>query len=228
MNTTAVTSPLSSLPAVGSTATQTPSSQLGEDQFMMLLTEQLKDQDPTQPVDNSQMIAQLAQFSELDAVQGLSSKMDTMVAATNSESQLAMTQLVGKSAVFNGNKLGLTAGTPSTFAVTLAGSTADTVAVIADANGNVVRTLHLGALPAGTTNASWDGLNDAGAALPSGQYLLSVSGTAQNGAAVQATANVTALITGVSYANGTAQFLAGGRTLSLTDIASISNPPAGP
>jgi flagellar basal-body rod modification protein FlgD len=227
MSTTSVISSLSDLPAYDPNATTTKpaSSELGKDAFMKMLLEQLKDQDPTNPTDNTQMVAQLAQFSQLEELQTMSSKMDSMVTASAASNQLSTASLVGKRALFHADKIGLVAGTPSTFQLSLGDSTDDTTAVIADGNGKVVRTLHLGPQAGGTESVSWDGLDDTGHGLPSGEYSLSVSGTKKDGTTVAASANVTATISGVSFSNGVAQLIVAGRQINLSDVVEIDSVP---
>jgi flagellar basal-body rod modification protein FlgD len=226
-STSPVTSSISDLPAVGATTQRTASSDLGKDEFLLLLTTQLKNQDPMKPVDNGQMIAQLAQFSQLAELQGLSSKIDSMTVATASSSQLTTTQLVGKQALFNADRIGLVAGQSSTFQLSLSQATDDTSAVLSDSTGRVVRTLHLGAQAAGARTITWDGLDDSGKALPSGEYVLAVGGTKNDGSTVAATASVRATITGVAFVDGVAQLVVAGRQIPLSDVVEISNPPAG-
>jgi flagellar basal-body rod modification protein FlgD len=226
--TSGVSTNLDDLPEVKTTtSTRTASSALGKDQFLLLLTTQLKYQDPLQPVDNQQMIAQLAQFSQLEELQGLSSKIDSMTVATASSSQLSTTQLVGKQALFHADRIGLTAGEPSKFSLSLAGATDDTTAVISDANGRVVRTLHLGAQTAGAHEVKWDGLDDAGKALPSGEYVLAVAGTKKDGSSVSANADVRGTITGVAFVDGVAQLMVAGRQIPLSSVVEITTPSAG-
>jgi flagellar basal-body rod modification protein FlgD len=226
MTTTSTISSLSDLPSVG-TPVVPPSNALGKDQFLELLTKQLQNQDPLNPVDNSQMVAQLAQFSSLEQLQNLSTKFDEVVTATAASNQLSTASLVGKQALFHADRVGLVAGTPSTFQLSLADATDDTTAVIADANGKVVRTLHLGAEAAGNTSVSWDGLDDGAKGLPSGEYVLSVAGTKKDGSTVSATANVTATITGVTFSSGVAQLVVAGRTINLSDVVEILIPTSG-
>jgi flagellar basal-body rod modification protein FlgD len=224
-----VTTPLSDLPQLTTATTPTSgSNELGKDAFMKLLIEQMKDQDPTNPVDNSQMIAQLAQFSQLEELQTLSSKVDGMAVATASSSQLATTQLVGKQVLFHADRIGLQTGSTSTFQLSLPQATDDTTAVIADSSGKVVRTLHLGPHAAGASQVAWDGLDDSGKALPSGEYLLSVAGTRNDGTTVSATADVRATITGVAYDSGVAHLIVAGRHVPMSDVVEITAPPAGP
>lgn len=76
---------------IGTTETQASSSELGADAFMRLLIEQLKNQDPTAPVDNQQYIAQLAEFSSLEATQQVNENL-VALAALQQENAL-MSQL---------------------------------------------------------------------------------------------------------------------------------------
>jgi len=131
---------------------------------------------------------------------------------------------VGKQALFHADRLGLTAGSPSKFQLSLGDATDDTTAVITDGNGKTVRTLHLGAMNAGTSDVSWDGLDDSGRSLPSGEYVLGVSGTKKDGTSVSAVANVRATITGVAYDQGVATLVVAGRHISLSDVVEISVP----
>ncbi len=228
MSTTpAVSTQISDLPTVGATTPKSASSQLGKDAFMKMLIAQMKDQDPTNPVDNKQMLAQLAQFSQVEEIQALSAKVDSMVTATDASSRLATTQLVGKQVRFEADRIGLTAGSTSTFQLSLGSATDDTTAVIADANGKVVRTLHLGPQPAGTSPVVWDGLDDDGKPLPSGQYYLDVGGTRNDGTTVTASAEVRAVITGVTYQDGAAELVVAGQTIPLSSVIEISNATAG-
>jgi len=175
-------------------------------------------------VDNSQMLAQLAQFSQLEQLQGLSSKVDSMVTASAASTQMSATQLVGKQALFEADRIGLVAGSNSTFTLSLAGDSFDTTAVISDANGRVVRTLQFGRRTAGETSEVWDGRDQSGAPLPSGEYYLSVSGANADGSEVLAAASVRATITGVEYDDGVAMLQIAGRTIPLSSVLEISLP----
>ena len=72
--------------ALGAAVTQTAGNQLGEQDFLKLLVTQLTNQDPTQPQDQSQMLAQLAQFSTVEGVNNLAT----------SQSKVQASSLLGK------------------------------------------------------------------------------------------------------------------------------------
>jgi flagellar basal-body rod modification protein FlgD len=68
-------------PASGSSSDALPTSALGTQDFLKLLVAQLKNQDPLQPMDNTQMVTQLAQFSSLETLQGIQSSLDSSMGA---------------------------------------------------------------------------------------------------------------------------------------------------
>ena len=92
---------------------------MNKDDFLKLFVTQLQHQDPLNPQDGNQFIAQLAQFSQLEELKSLSSKVDAMTVATASSSQLTTTQLVGKQALFHADRIGLVAGQGSKFQLSL-------------------------------------------------------------------------------------------------------------
>lgn len=54
--------------------------ELGRDEFMLLLLTQLRNQNPLEPLDNAEFLAQLAQFSSLDSMEKLNGKFDSLIA----------------------------------------------------------------------------------------------------------------------------------------------------
>ena len=79
----------------------------------------------------------------------------------------------------------------------------------------------LGAMPSGVNRINWDGLDDKGNALPSGDYTSQVLATDINGKSVSLTQNGSARITGITFDNGTPKFIAGDSTLQLSDISEL-------
>lgn len=220
-STSAVITQISDLPAVSSGVTPAGSSQLGKDAFIKLLTAQMRNQDPTNTMDSKEMVSQLAQFSSLEQLQALGTKLDTLTVAQASTNQISTASLVGKDVTYKASALNLTQGASAGFQVQLDGATDDAVAVITDPSGKVVRTLHLGAKPAGTASATWDGRDEDGNALPSGSYVLTVTGVNKDGTTVDAAARVHGTITGVRFEDGTPILRVGGRDVKMSDVIEI-------
>src|SRR5574337_881567 len=119
--TTPVTGSASATTQGGSPSTAA-SNQLGKNDFLKLLTAQLANQDPLQPVDNQAFIAQLAQFSSLEQLQNVSTKLDSLLAATSTSTQVTAASLVGKTVAFDADGVDLSSGQPATLQVQLGGA----------------------------------------------------------------------------------------------------------
>lgn len=223
----AVTSTLAGLPAVTGQVTPTAKSTLDKDSFLKLLTTQLQKQDPLSPMDSNAFVAQLAQFSSVEALENMGKKLDTLALGQANANQMAVPQMIGKEILFTADKLAVTKGQSSRFSVALDGSSDTTVAIISDRTGKVLRTLQLGSRAAGTFQASWDGLDTAGNQVDSGQYLLTVSASKRDGTPVGTATSVRGVVTGVSFEGSVPQLLVGGNVVQLGDVTEIASPPPG-
>ncbi len=142
--------------------------QISQTGFLQLITTQLKDQNPLQPADPTQFLAQLEGMSEVSSLQSMQSSLQA-------SQVLSGTSLLGKSVLAPGSQATLAAGGTVSGAVTApAGATSLTVAV-QDSSGNTVKSFAVAPQATGLTNFTWDGTTSAGTAAPSGVYTLSVS-----------------------------------------------------
>ncbi|MDQ1120129.1 MULTISPECIES: flagellar hook capping FlgD N-terminal domain-containing protein [Pseudoxanthomonas] len=144
---------------------------LGQADFLKLMTEQLKNQDPLKPLDSQQFLGQLAQFSTVQGIEGMQTAMGSMASVMESDQTLRAASLVGHDAMVTASSVAHTAGTTLDGEITAA--TAGPVTLqVTDANGNVVRTLQVEAAASGATAFHWDGLTDSGTAAGTGTYTL--------------------------------------------------------
>ena len=189
--------------ALNAMTNQGGTSPLDRDAFLKLLVEQLKNQDPLKPQDDSAFVAQLAQFSSLEQSMGINDKLDMLAAQNAGLANAQAVGLVGSEATVRGN-LVTTDGTgvAAPIAFNLSAPAASTTVTIRDQNGNTVRTLDLGSQPAGLTRVSWDGKNDAGTLQPAGSYQMTVQATNDVGAPVSVSQETTGEITQVSFDKG--------------------------
>ena len=223
----AITSTLGALPSVTGQVTPTAKNTLDKDSFLRLLTTQLQKQDPLSPMDSNAFVAQLAQFSSVEALENMGKKLDTLALGQANANQMAVPQMIGKEILFSADRVAVTKGQPARFSVALDGSSDDTVAIITDKTGKVLRTLQLGARPAGSFAVTWDGLDADGNAVDSGQYLLTVSAAKRDGTPVGAATSVRGVVTGVSFEGSVPQLLVGGNVVQLGDVTEIATPPPG-
>jgi flagellar basal-body rod modification protein FlgD len=147
-----------------------------QDRFLKLLTTQLKNQDPLNPMDNAQMTSQLAQISTVDGIEKLNATLQKMMTSTVDSEVMQAASMVGRNVMVAGSGLQLTdAGAVS--ALKLDAFADKVVVTIKDSNGLPIRTLNMGDLDAGVHNFTWDGKNDAGADAVAGNYSISVAAT---------------------------------------------------
>lgn len=163
--------------------------------FLTLLTTQLKNQDPLNPMDNAQMTSQLAQISTVDGIERLNTTLASMMSSTSETQALQAAALVGHGALVSGKNLPLTeSGAIGGFDL---GAGADVVKIeIKDANGNVVRNITLEDQEAGVQNFVWDGKNNDNAAVEEGNYTFTVTAV-QGNSDVKVTALQFGYISGV-------------------------------
>src|SRR5262245_49552793 len=157
-------------------AAATGASSTGEmsDRFLKLLVTQMKNQDPLNPLDNAQVTSQLAQINTVSGVEKLNTTLQTLSTSFLAGQSLQSAALIGRSVLTDGNRLAW-AGSPVTGAAELQ-QPADRVTVtIADAAGNAVRTLDLGAQKPGPAQFQWDGKNDSGARVADGAYTFKIA-----------------------------------------------------
>jgi flagellar basal-body rod modification protein FlgD len=217
--------------ATSSSATGTSSSQSLSDTFLKLLVAQMNNQDPLNPVDNSQVTSQMAQISTVTGISTLNGTVSQLVSQLQQSQAMQSTQMAGHTVLVPGNALTLatsaaaSGSTPTSAAYGgfKLSQAADSVSVtVKDSSGATVRTLNLGALGAGVQDFSWDGSTNSGAQAAAGSYTYSVAAQAA-GQAVTATAYSAQQVVGVApQSDGSVQFLlANGSQVGFGSIAQI-------
>jgi flagellar basal-body rod modification protein FlgD len=202
--------------------TQAQSQTLGQADFLQLMTAQLKNQDPFSPVDNTQMVAQMAQFSSVAGISQMNTTLSAIADKLGATSTSDALSYVGRTVLTAGSTAyGRTSGGIAG-AVQLGDDATDVTVAIQDANGNVLKTLSLGPQGKGTVNFDWDGKTEAGEDAGTGPF--TVSTYAQNdGATVSSQPLVWAPVAAVSMpSSGEAQLtLPGIGQVPVSDIVAV-------
>jgi flagellar basal-body rod modification protein FlgD len=221
-----VDSILSGLNASSANATKdagTASSALNKDDFLELLVVQLQHQDPLNPLDDKEFIAQLAQFSSLEQMTNVASGIEALTETVARQDSLSAVSYIGKNVVADGKTITkLDSGiTPLYF--TLDDAAATVSINVYDQNNNIVQTEKLNSMQAGEYTFSWDGLNYNGKESDNGQYNVYFSAVDANGKAVLVDTKVSGTITGLSKGSDGVTFrLSDGRTVEFDDISTIT------
>lgn len=196
---------------------------LGKDAFLQLLVTQMKNQNPLEPQDNGEFVAQLAQFSSLESMQNLTSSVDTIATQYQSSQALQASSLVGRSVIINASSTSVDTTKGMAGSVVVPSASPATTVKITDGQGNVVRTLDLGTQAAGNASFAWDGKNEAGETVASGNYNFAATGSLEGKATALSTylpATVNSVTTGVNGAEMTLN-LASGQSVALSKVQTI-------
>lgn len=145
-----------------------------ENRFLTLLTAQLKNQDPLNPLDNAQLTSQLAQISTVNGIEKLNATLQTLLSGMNDSQAMEAAALVNHGVLVPGATMTL-GEQGSIGGFELATGADETKVTIKDSNGLVVRTLNMGALGAGIHPFVWDGKADSGAQAALGNYTYSIT-----------------------------------------------------
>jgi flagellar basal-body rod modification protein FlgD len=197
--------------------------------FMQLLVAQLQNQDPTQPVQGTEFVTQLAQFAQLQQSTSQTQMLGTLSTQLTGLSNNQATDLVGQTVTVSGNTVSFDGTTATPTNVTLASAAANVTATIADSNGNVVQTLNLGAHAAGSMGIPWNGQDSAGGLVPSGNYTVTVTATDASNQAVSVSQNVTGVVQNVSFSQGYPELtLTSGVQAPISQLVSVGAPATSP
>jgi flagellar basal-body rod modification protein FlgD len=199
--------------------------------FLTLLVAQMNNQDPLNPVDNSQLTTQMAQISTVTGINNLNGSVTSLLSQLQQSATIQSAQLSGHSVMVAGSTLTLATGTSSSGSSTngavggynLSGAAKSVTVTITDSSGATVRTLQLGAQGAGFQDFTWDGSTDSGGTAAPGNYQFAVSAVSSAGAPVTSTAyNLQTVVGSVPQADGSTQLmLNNGSTVAYTAVKQI-------
>ncbi|WP_248750103.1 flagellar hook assembly protein FlgD [Pseudomonas sp. MWU15-20650] len=210
--------------AAASTAA-TGNQALGKDAFLQLLVTQLKNQNPLSPQDNGAFVAQLAQFSSLEGINTLNDSVNAISSNFSSSQALQASSLVGRSIITQTNQAMVDTSKSMTGSVAVTAATGNVSVKVTDKDGNVVRTIDMGAQSAGDSSFIWDGKNDKGEVAPAGTYTFAASTKNDKGDSVALLTSLPATVTSVTLSKTGGEMLlnlAGGMgSVKLSQIQTI-------
>jgi flagellar basal-body rod modification protein FlgD len=191
-------------------STSTPAAMMDQNDFLRLMTTQLTTQDPFNPVDNTQMVAQMAQFSQVAGIAEMNRSLQAIMQSLGGSRLSDAASWIGRSMLVESD-----VATPlrdGTYAgeIELPEGAEDVTVSFVDANGTVVHSQALGARAAGSTAFSWDGKDAAGQPIAGGPLRLMVVARVGGEAITPATATWTSIGGIQSPANGGASRLVTG------------------
>lgn len=169
--------------------------------FLTLLVAQLKNQDPTNPMQNNELTTQLAQISTVSGIEKLNTTLGSVSGQLNNNQQLQASALIGHGVMIPGSKILTGKEVTTPFGVELQQAADKVTATITDGSGKVVRTIDIGGLSAGVHTFTWDGSMTDGTTAPDGAYNVAINAS-NGGTQLVAQPLNFAVVNGVTLSNG--------------------------
>jgi len=191
--------------------------------FLTLLTSQLKNQDPTSPMDSSTFTQQLVMYSQVEQQISTNTNLKTLIGQGNTQIGSYATSYLGKAVSITNGNAALTNGSAS-WSYNLDAAASSTALTVNDANGRVVYS-GAGETTSGNHQFAWNGKDNNGNQLPDGTYTLKVIAKASDGSGVTSQVASAGVVSEIDMTSGTPQLLIGGMTVGLSDIAHVANAP---
>jgi len=197
-------------------------SALGSDVFLRLLVTQLQSQDPTNPTQNEDFVAQLAQFSTLEQTTSTNDLLEQLIGQDAQRTQFDLVNLVGRTVVSEGDTVSLGNADQPTLAYALSGTASRVTIDVLGEKGQILRSIQ-SEVPgtAGAHQVQWDGKNEDGDRLPEGVYQFRVRAEDANQKAVPNFTFARERVTNILLGTDKPVVVQSGKTLNSQDIISI-------
>lgn len=193
---------------------------LGKDEFLKLLTMQLRYQNPLNPMNNSEFTSQLAQLSSLEALNHMVKQMSDMLLYQNSIQNTLTLNLIGKHVRFSGNQI--TLKDKAEISYNLSGNASKVTISIFDSSGKLIRKIEAGQQNSGANTYVWDGKDSNGNKMPDGNYTFKVEASDSAGKQVEVTTTSKGQVTAISFEDNTTYIVIDGKIkLKLNEIIEI-------
>ncbi|TVM31851.1 flagellar hook capping protein [Oceanidesulfovibrio marinus] len=205
-----------------STDTATPSNELDDDAFMTLFIAQLENQDPLNPMDNTDMLAQLAQFTTVEQLSSMNENIASMLDQSNAQVINSAVSYIGLDVVAEGDQVSVGDDGVSPLYYTLSDDATEAMAYIYDEDGSLVDTVALSDLEKGEHTFQWNGLNSDDAQVAKGNYSVGIIALDDQGDFIPVSTLCQGTVVGMSAQNGTTVFeLADGRTVNMMSVTDV-------
>ncbi|MEM6681679.1 MAG: flagellar hook capping FlgD N-terminal domain-containing protein [Pseudomonadota bacterium] len=210
--------------AFGESAAEVAQTRLSSDfdDFLLLLTTQLQNQDPLEPLDASEFTNQLVQFSNVEQAIATNQNLETLIAASTNDSDNGLIGYLGKTVVAETNLAALSDGSAS-WLYDIGANSETTRLTIRDLSGNPIATVD-GANAAGIHELQWDGRNSAGNPVPEGLYTLSVEAFTADGATIATTSYARGIATEIDRTGANALLKIGDLPIDPTTVLAVQDP----
>ena len=221
---TTTTNNAASVASSAATAASNSNNLISENTFMNLMVKELQNQNPLDPMSNTDYISELAQFNSMNQLTSMNSTLQSLVSLQNQATLGSAVNMVGQSVQASGNAFGFSSGATANLNYSLPQNAGSVSMDIYNSSGNLVYNTNLGAQSAGSQSFTWDGTENGGQTAPNGNYTFSVGATGSGGTAITPSTFTQATVTGLSTSStGAVQLeLSNGSTVPLSSVTNVN------
>lgn len=188
------------------------------DQFLLLLTTQLKNQSPLDPLDTNQFTEQLVQFAGVEQQLKTNDTLSSLLSLSAAGTATNAVGFIGSTISADGATTPLVNGSASWKVNASAAGTA--TITIKDSKGSVVQTMTR-SLTAGDQTLSWDGSTSIGTTAPEGEYTITIDGRSVAGETITAKTQISGLVDGVDFTGSIPVLKIGGISVPIDKVKSV-------
>jgi flagellar basal-body rod modification protein FlgD len=190
------------------------------DMFLKLLTAQMQNQDPLDPMDTSEYTQQLVQYSQVEQSIEQTATLRSILASLGTQNLTQASSLLGKLVEADSATAGLTAEVPAQWSWEADRSVTTLTATIKDSNGRIVDTRTVEASSASGA-LQWDGATANGREMGPGSYTIELIAKDASGTEVPVTAHAIGVVSDVQLANGNVTLTVNGEKVSTDELVRI-------
>jgi flagellar basal-body rod modification protein FlgD len=192
------------------------------DTFLQILTTQLKNQNPLDPLDTNQFTQQLVQFTGVEQQLKTNEFLESLLSMTQNSGRTDAVGYIGKQVTVSGKTTQL-AGSNALWGYNAEANVANATITIRNASGDTVYT-QTGSLGMGSGTFGWDGIGSDGRPYPDGLYTLNIEGTNISGQNVKVSTSTIGIVSAVDFSSGQPMVTVGAAKVPLSDISEIRIP----
>ena len=198
---------------------------LDKDSFFKLMLAQMKNQDPTNPMQSHETAAHLAQFSSLEQLHNVNTNLAQLTKAQEPNAKFQVLNLIGKEINSDSAQINHIEGDAShDIKFNLLGDASEVELLVRDLDGNKMKEFKVTNLKKGSNKITWNATNEAGEKVIQGRYDVVIKAKDSYGKGVGAETKVQGRITGVNYTAQGPMILVGNQTITLAEIQKIVDP----
>ncbi|MEQ9143579.1 MAG: flagellar hook assembly protein FlgD [Parvibaculaceae bacterium] len=192
--------------------------------FLSLLTTQLQNQDPLDPMDTSEMTSQLVQFSSVEQTIATNSNLEKLIALTSSQSSGTAVEYIGKQVEALATAARFTETAGASWRYSVSEDAPETTLSVIDSNGATVYTETISA-KAGTHDFTWDGSLDDGGTASEGTYFLNLAAADAEGEPVATDVRISGIVNAVDFTADPPILMVNSIPVYLSDVTGVATPP---